>query len=176
VTTVGADDDPSSRFERSLRGVPLYPHDAVALVHERVDRHPLCELGPRLDRGVDEDLVEHVTAWGREAAAQRALKGDLEFDDLAPAHVEAGLGDGRAVRLEDLVGQAPSDQAHHPGGVDEVGRHRVAREPRPIDDQNSVPGPGEQHGQGRSGAAGSHDHGVVHGLTSSIAALYNTVR
>jgi hypothetical protein len=176
VTTIGADDYPSTRFERSLRGVPLHAHDAVALVDEGVDRHAFGELGPRLDRGVDEDLVQDVPAGRRQPATQGPLQGDLEFDDLALAHIEAGLGDGRAVRREDLVGQPPPVQSEHARGIHEVGGHRVARELGAIHDENPVPGPGKQHGQGRSGAAGPHDHGVVHGLTSSVAALYNTVR
>src|SRR5207253_6781332 len=77
--------------------------------------------------------------------------------------VDASLPDGRAVRGGDLVKQTPALQADDARSHDEVGRHGVAGEAGPVDDQDAVAPAGEEHGRGRSATASPHHDDVVHG-------------
>ncbi len=160
VAAVGADHDASALVDGLAVGVVTADPDDRAVLDDHVfDREALPHLGACCRRGVDEDLVEHGAArrvGDRVAVGRTSRAGDRERPE-----VEAVAVDRRATGRDDLVEHAPPLQRGDARRVDQVCRKGVARERRPIDDENLVALAGEQHCRRGAGAPGSDHDGVV---------------
>jgi len=138
-------------------GVAADTGDAPFLDDDVLDGETLADLRACLGRAVDEQLVEHGasrTVRDRGVGCPRA-SGDRER-----AEVERVRVDRRTTGCREPLEQSPLAKRRHSGRVDDVGRHRVARERRPVDDEHVVPLAREKHRGGRPGAARS-DHDCV---------------
>jgi hypothetical protein len=121
------------------------------------------ELLPGFDTGVGggvhQDLVEHAAprGVGGGGAVDRAGRaGDGERTEVERVGV-----DRRTACRQNVVEQPPAPQRGDARRVDDVGGDRIARERRPVDQQDPMALPGEQHGGAGAGAARADDDGVV---------------
>jgi hypothetical protein len=65
VEPVGSDDDASPFGDRpAAPAVAADPHDAGLHDDDLLDAEPLAQLGPGLDRGVNQQLVQHDSPRG----------------------------------------------------------------------------------------------------------------
>ncbi len=172
VPTVRADDDVGELGDGvAAFAVAANPGDASVLDDDVFDGELLANFGARFRRRVDEQLVEHGTPG---AVRDRRIVGAGSARDREGAEVERVGVDRRTSRRGQPIEQTPSLQCRSSGRVEDMGRQRVAREGRTINDENPVALPGEQHPR-RGARAPCTDHdGVVsvlgHGSTSESSA------
>ena len=159
VPAVRPDDHPGALGDRAAApAVAADAGDVPVLDQDLLDGEPLPDLRPRLGRGVDQQLVQHGPPGG---VGDRALVGAGRPGDGEGAEVDRVGVDRRAPGRRDQVEQPPPAQRRHARRVDDVGRERVAREGRPVDDQDLVALAGQQHRGRRPGAAcADHDRVV----------------
>ena len=159
---VGAHDEPGP--DRAVAG--LDAGDAITVVDQPRDLRPGPDLGAGCLGGLHEHFVEgHPpdTQWGQVVGSRAAVDADVVVDegellDLDRADVEQGVAqpepfeEGRSVRLDD------------------VGRERVAREPRLVDHADVHTGLRQHRREWRAGAPGSDDDDVVlvHGCLRDV--------
>ena len=147
VAAVGADHDLGVLGHRAAAGVLAAHADHGAVLDEDlVDREPLAHLDAGVGRGMDEHRVEHGPARAVglvDAVASR--RGDPAIVNGPKSKLYVRIG-GTARRRQ-RVAETPALQRGHARCVDEVGRHGVARERRPVDQQDPVALAGEQHGR-----------------------------
>jgi len=122
-------------------------------------REALAHLGPCLDGGVEENLVEC-------APARAITGGDTVKHQLAAHHTEipgikGNRRRGRAAGGDDAVEQAPVAQASRALPTDEVAMRDVARKCGPIQQQDLVALSREQHCRRRSRAPRADHDDIV---------------
>ena len=120
---------------------------AAALPVTAADADPLRAV---LEASRDSQLGVTVVVAGHEVAT-----GERE---VAEVHGESGhwRAAGR-----DPINQPPAGESARPVAMNQVSVREVGREARPIDEQHTPAGAGEQHGGGSAGAAGADDDRVV---------------
>ena len=161
VMAVRAHDRTRTQLERRLTfAVPADTGDASFLDDQVVDGEPLAQLGSRLRRRVDQQLVEHGSPRG---VGERGLVGPGGARDRHGAEVEDIGVDAGTARGQQPSQQAPLLERRHAGRVDEVRRDRVGGKCRLVDDEHVVALAGEQHRCWRAGAARPHHDGVEFG-------------
>ena len=143
-------------------------HDSI-VGEDLLDREPLAELDAGLDRGVDEQLVEH--------RAPRAVSVGDPVDrlrrtgDRQRSEVERVGRHRWASGLLESLQQTPALERSQARWMHVVRRHRVARKGRLVDHQHSMAAAGKQHRRRRSRAARPHDDRVIASVTHALAPL-----
>ena len=123
-------------------------------------REPLSHFGAGLGGGLQQELVQHRPARRAHLSnpvERRRVAGQLEL-----AQIQPDRADDRTVRRQHAVKQPPALEARDPGRPDEMGRNGIARESRPIDEQNAQASLRQQHGGRRPGAPCANHNRVVH--------------
>ena len=162
VPAVGADHDAGALGDRasSVRA-PADAGHPPAIEQQLVDREALPQLGAGLDGGVDQELVEDRAP--RRVRVRHPVDRPRGARELQRAEVERVGLDRRAAGRLQASQQAPALERRDPGGMHEVGRHRVAREARLVEQQHPVALPRQQHRRWRTPAARADDDRVVTG-------------
>ena len=162
VQPVGAHDDARPLLNLFPSCPAAHPDHTLAFPDEVAHDEALAQFRARLDRRVDEDLVEddapRAQSVGRKAVRQRHI-GRLEG---RPIEVQRPRLDVRRARLDDLVEQAPVTQPHLSGQVDVVCGHDVAGEAIAVRQKDPVALAREQHRQGRAGYTRANYDRIVH--------------
>ena len=168
VLAVGADHHAGALGDRrAALCVPANAgHDSVVR-EDLVDRERLAQLRAGLDSGVHEQLVEHRAP--RAVAAGDPVDRLRRSGDRQRSEVERVGLDRRASRRLETLQQSPALERGHPRWMHVVGRHRVARKSRLVDQQHSMALAGKQHRCGRSRAACPHDDRVIASVTHAGA-------
>ena len=132
----------------------------------------LADLGAGFRRRVHQQLVEHGAA---RAVGHRSGLGARRARERERPEVERVRVDRGAPGRDQSVEQAPSLHRLHRRGVEDVGRDRVARELRPVDDEHLVALAGQQHRGRRAGAARPH-HDCVVSVLAHVASCFGGCR
>ena len=160
VAAVGADHDLGVFCHRgAARLLASHTDDGSVLDEDVVDRERLAHLGTGVGCGVDQHRVEHGPA--RAVGLVDAVDRPGRPLDRERSEVEAVGPDRGTARRRQRVAQTPPLQRRHAWCVDEVGRHGVARERRPVHQQDPVAPSGEQHRRRCAAAAGPDHDGVI---------------
>ena len=132
------------------------PHGAtLGVVEDVVDGEPGPQTGARFDGGVLEDRVEDMTArCDQQIDAVSVL--DRPYDRLVDGMELDSAQCGRT-GIQDPVQQSPALELDDAAPGDGVGRQRVARRARAVDDHDVVSRLRQQHRRRRTGAAGADD-------------------
>ena len=168
MLAVGADHDPRALGDRrAALGVPADAGHRPVVSQDLVDGEALAQLRTRLDGGIDQQLVEHRAA--RAVAVRDPVDRLRRPGDRQRSEVEGvGLDRRAAGRLQALQ-QSPALERSHARRMHQVGRHRVARKGRLVDQQHPVALAGQQHRGGRSRAARSDDDRVISSLRTFLS-------
>lgn len=160
MATVGPDHHPRPLLDRPAAAVAPHPDDGAVLLDHAVDREPFTHVDPGVGGRPHEQVVEHHPrrCVGR---LDPVLGRPQRAGEPERAEVDRVAADGRRAPVDHGVEHPPPAQRRHPGRVDEVGRQRVARERRPVDQQDPVTLAGEEHGGRRAATAGADHDGVV---------------
>jgi hypothetical protein len=159
VPAVRFDYDARSLGDRAAaRFVAANARHHTVLDEDLVDGEPLAELGARRGGRPDEELVEHGPT---RAERGHALRRPGRAGDHDRSHVVGVRRHRRTARRPELLQHAPPLQRRDARRVDEMGRHHVARERRPVDQQHVVAVAREQHPGRRPSAARPDDDHVV---------------
>ena len=135
------------------------PDDSLALPHQPLDDELLSQFGASCNRSIHQQLVQHGAPGA--VGLSDALVRPRGAADREGTEVEAVGLHRRATRSRQLLPEPPPLECGHAGRMDEVGRERVARERRPVDEQHVVALAGEQHRGRCARATGPHHDGVV---------------
>ena len=156
VLAVGADHHASALGHgRAALGVAADAGDGAVVHHDLLDGERLAHLHPGLDRGLDQQRVEHRPP--RTVGVRRAVGRSRGARDRERAEVERVRRDRRATGGLEPLEQSPPGERGHSGRVDEVRRHRVARERRLVDHQHPMALARQQHRGGRPSTARADD-------------------
>ena len=164
VAAVGADDHARTVGHRAAcwRPATNAGNPPGVVDQHRLDREALAHLHARLDRSVDQQLVEH--------GAARAIRDRNPIDRLRRpgdhhrTEVKRVLLDRRAIRRNQPIQQTPPLQCGYARWMHDMGGHRVASERRLVHEQHAMPAAREQHRRRSTGAASAdHDHVITVG-------------
>jgi hypothetical protein len=124
--------------------------------HDTRDREPALEPRAGFDGRGQHDGVELVASQcDQEVDAGAVL--DRPPHRGAVGEMEGDRADRRRSAVHHRVEQPPAGQLDHAAAGDRVGRQRVAREVRPVDDEDLVALASQQHRRRRPGTASAHD-------------------
>ena len=144
-------------------------HDSI-VGEDLLDREALAELDAGLDRGVDQQLVEHRAP--RAVSVRDPVDRLRRTGDRQRPEVERVGRHRWASGLLESLQQTPALERSQARWMHVVRRHRVARKGRLVDHQHPVAPAGKEHRRRRSCAARPHDDRVIpldaHGLSSFV--------
>jgi hypothetical protein len=125
------------------------------------------ELGTGVSRRVDEQGIQHRSAWSIQSIDSVARL-DVNVDHLVAVMKRRRSDRGRVCGLEAFE-QAPAMQLKNSASHEGVSGKRVGTVATPIDDEDPESSASQQHGGGGAGAAGPDHDGVVYGTVVRIS-------
>ena len=146
VGAIRADDNASELVDHRPPARSSADADDTVFIPEQImDSEPLSQRRACGNGSISKDLVQYDPARRERRVNTLALLDGLAQREIAEVGGEGA--DRGAVRCDHGRQQAPAMQLHDPGVLNEVIADRVVGERDPLQQQNAIALPGEQHGR-----------------------------